>query len=148
MSSHPLTAVLTVSLILQQNGKVLILKERKDDGVEKMMLPGGHIDLGEVTLEAAQREAMEETGFKVEVGPLVQIVVRTLKNGTHAVRQTYVANIIDGELKTEQGVDASWLTPEEIISCPEESFNFGSRAALLLAFESKAIDPSKVIIQS
>lgn len=142
--AHPLTAVLTVSLIMQKDGKVLVLREEKKDGL-KYNLPGGHIESREGVLAAAMREAVEETGFSIRLGDLVQLLVRTWEDGHHSVRQTYLAEILEGELKTEEGSEACWMTREEVEAVPEEQWNFGSKLALVTAFDGTHVHKTSVL---
>lgn len=142
--SHSLTAVLTVSLVMMKDGKILVLREEKKDGL-KYNLPGGHIESGEGVLGAAMREAVEETGFSVRVGELVQLLVRTWEDGHHSVRQTYLAEILEGELKTEEGSEACWMTREEVEAIPEERWNFGTKQAVLLGLEGQSVASQHVV---
>ena len=45
---------------------VIVPRRRAPDGTRVLALPKGHIDQGETTLEAAQREVREETGVVAE----------------------------------------------------------------------------------
>ena len=56
--------------LLDGDGRVLIQLRPWPPGWE---LPGGHCDAGEDPAVAAAREAEEETGLSVEVGPLVGV---------------------------------------------------------------------------
>jgi nucleoside triphosphatase len=50
-------------LIFNSNGELFLMKTHKWHG--KYGVPGGHIELGESALEAARREAKEETGLEI-----------------------------------------------------------------------------------
>jgi len=54
---------LCVHLKDPQSGKVFVLP------------PGGEIEAGETPVNAAQREALEETGYVVEVDPKTELIV-------------------------------------------------------------------------
>lgn len=142
--AHALTAVLTVSFIIVDNGRVLILREKKPEGL-RYASPGGHIEMGESVEAAAKREALEETGLQVEVGALVQVLTRVWEDGHHSVRQTYTANKVGGELALEEGVESSWMTQEEIEAIPDDQWNFASKEAILLALAGKTIDSRHVV---
>ncbi len=50
-------------LIFNPRGELFLMKTHKWRG--KYGVPGGHIELGESAIEAAQREAREETGLEI-----------------------------------------------------------------------------------
>ena len=52
-------------LIFNPHGELFLMKTHKWHG--KYGVPGGHIELGETAIEAAQREAKEETGLEIRV---------------------------------------------------------------------------------
>ena len=49
----------------------LLLFEARDDGARWWVAPGGGLEPGESFEDAARREAEEETGFSIELGPCV-----------------------------------------------------------------------------
>lgn len=142
--TRSLTAVLTVSVIMMKDDRILLLREQKNGGL-MYNLPGGHVDTGESVMAAVMREAAEETGFSIRLGSLVQIMNRAWEDGHHSVRQTYAAEIIGGELKTEAGSEAFWMTREEIETIPEGQWNFATKQAIVLAFEEKFIDSQHLV---
>ncbi len=144
--TRSLTAVLTVSVIMMREGKVLLLREQKNGGL-MYNLPGGHVDAGESVMVAATREAAEETGFSIRLGSLVQIMNRTWEDGHHSVRQTYTAEITGGDLKTEEGSKALWMTRKEVENIPENQWNFATKQAIMLAFEGKQAPEGSVVMR-
>lgn len=52
-----------VSAVIIKDNKVLLQKAQKYDGY---CFPGGHVELGETSLEAIKRECLEELNIKVE----------------------------------------------------------------------------------
>jgi ADP-ribose pyrophosphatase YjhB (NUDIX family) len=67
----PKTAVATV---VEYGGKVLLLKRAQNDVAHgKWILPGGHVDRGEVVEKAAMREVLEETGLLIELKGLLGV---------------------------------------------------------------------------
>jgi ADP-ribose pyrophosphatase YjhB (NUDIX family) len=57
--------------VVEQDGKVLMVKRALEPGIGLWSLPGGYVDRGEVVEEAAAREVWEETGLRVEIEGLV-----------------------------------------------------------------------------
>ncbi|MES2884711.1 MAG: NUDIX hydrolase [Pseudomonadota bacterium] len=62
----------TVATIVERNGRFLFVEEAINDEVV-INQPAGHWEEGETFIEAALRETMEETGWKVEITGLVGI---------------------------------------------------------------------------
>ena len=80
----------------------LALIERTRDSERYYLLPGGMVNDGESPERAAVREAVEELGLVVEVGPLVAEV--TVMRGEVAARQLYyLATTVSGEFGTGEG---------------------------------------------
>ncbi len=62
-----------VSIILEQNGKILMLQRSQEPLKEYWCLPGGYVDYAETPEEATKREAMEEVGVNVLIEGLVGV---------------------------------------------------------------------------
>ena len=58
------------AMILERDGKVLLVRRGTEPGLGLWSLPGGYVDRGEVVEEAAVREVWEETGMRTEVARL------------------------------------------------------------------------------
>ena len=63
---------ITVATMVERNGRFLFVEEEVNDEVV-INQPAGHWEEGETFVEAALRETMEETGWKVEITGLVGI---------------------------------------------------------------------------
>ena len=61
-----------VNTITVRDGKVLLAKRAKKAGFGLWSLPGGHIETGEPTREAALRELAEETGITARLDRLIE----------------------------------------------------------------------------
>ncbi len=53
----------TVGAIIEDNGKILLMKRNHDPFKDHWGLPGGHIDQGETAEQAVIREVKEETNL-------------------------------------------------------------------------------------
>ena len=61
---------LTVDIAVRVNGKVLLIKRRKEPFTDKLVMPGGHVEKNENIISAAVRELAEETGLCVKESQL------------------------------------------------------------------------------
>ncbi|HEX8834358.1 MAG TPA: NUDIX domain-containing protein [Abditibacteriaceae bacterium] len=99
--------------VIIQDGAILVNRGRNaKTGVEYFALPGGHIDPGESSRTAVERELEEELNAKVSVGELV-FVSESIYPGRHeddGRRQEivlYFAATLQSELHEENGIIAS-----------------------------------------
>ncbi len=53
-----------------QDGKLLLVRERADNG---WTMPGGWADVGDIPSKAAEREAWEESGYKVQARKVIGV---------------------------------------------------------------------------
>jgi ADP-ribose pyrophosphatase YjhB (NUDIX family) len=60
-----------VNAFIHDPDGMVLLTRRSDNGL--WCLPGGHVEWGETLAQAARREVEEETGLRVEAGPLVGV---------------------------------------------------------------------------
>jgi ADP-ribose pyrophosphatase YjhB (NUDIX family) len=60
-------------VVRTKEGILLLRRAQRDRAYGKWILPGGHVDRGEVVLEAARREVLEETGLRVEMTGLLDV---------------------------------------------------------------------------
>ncbi|MFJ9530489.1 NUDIX domain-containing protein [Streptomyces cyaneofuscatus] len=63
----------TADVVLLAAGHVLLIQRRWDPHAGSWALPGGHVDAGETSLQAAVRELEEETGLTVPADALRQV---------------------------------------------------------------------------
>jgi ADP-ribose pyrophosphatase YjhB (NUDIX family) len=93
------------AVIIIENERVTMI-ERVREGHTYYLFPGGEVEVGETIEEAAIREACEELGLNVQLGPLVAIVEFRNRDQYY-----YLASAIGGNFGTGDG--------EELSSSPE-----------------------------
>jgi 8-oxo-dGTP diphosphatase len=79
-----------VGAIVLHEGRVLLVKRGHAPGLGLWSVPGGLVDLGESTVDAARREVEEECGLKVRLAGLVGVLDRVTRNAEGRVRYHWV----------------------------------------------------------
>jgi ADP-ribose pyrophosphatase YjhB (NUDIX family) len=79
-----------VGAVVLHAGRVLLVKRGRPPGLGRWSLPGGLIELGETTEEAARREVAEECGIAVRVAGVAGVVGRVIRDESGRVRYHYV----------------------------------------------------------
>lgn len=106
----------TVAVIVEKDGRFLMVEELSQ-GEQVFNQPAGHIEANETILDAARREALEETGWEVEITDFLGLYTYTAPaNGITYYRLCFAAQPL---LKTEHPLDndilaVHWLSLEEL----------------------------------
>ncbi|MEJ2757307.1 MAG: NUDIX hydrolase N-terminal domain-containing protein [Anaerolineales bacterium] len=91
------TPKVDVRAAVVEDGKLLMVRERLDDG---WTLPGGWVDVGDRPASAAEREAQEESGYQVKAVRLVGVYdanrVGELRYH-HAFKLIFLCELVGGE---------------------------------------------------
>ena len=117
---YPERPIVGVGAVVVDEGKVLLIRRRFEPLKGQWSLPGGAVELGETLEESIAREMLEETGLEVEVGPVIEVFDRIMKDAANRVEYHYV--LVDylcwpiaGELRAGSDVDAAVLVdPSEL----------------------------------
>src|SRR2546428_11954505 len=117
---YPLRPWIAVGVIVVRDGKVLLIRRGKERGGGFGAVPGGMVDLGETSRQAAAREAEEETGLDVEVGEVFWVAdaIRREADGRvvyHNVIVDYLADAPSGDpVCGDDAMDVRWCGPAEL----------------------------------
>jgi len=108
---------LTVATVIHREGRFLMVREN-DDGREVINQPAGHVEPGETLQQAALRETLEETGWRVTLTGLLGFShYRSPGNGKTYYRVSFTAEAVAREENFRLDADivcAEWLSREEL----------------------------------
>jgi len=100
------------TIIRAADGRLVLVRRAIEPGYGLWVFPGGYVDRGEQILDAAVREAKEESGLDVRIDRLVNIYSYA---GATPIIIVYTATIIGGELCTdEECLEARLFRGDEI----------------------------------
>ncbi len=108
-----------------QDGKIILLRRGFEPGKGLWTFPGGFVDLGESTEQAARRETMEELRIEVDLGPLVGVYSRP---DDRVVLVVYAARALGEPQTTPEAPEVRAFAPEDI---PWDGMAFWSTEAAL-----------------
>jgi ADP-ribose pyrophosphatase YjhB (NUDIX family) len=106
--------------IIVHEGRVVLVKRRFDPLAGQWSIPGGAVETGETLDACVVREMSEETGFLVEVGPVVEVLDRITRDDEgrvlyHFVLIDYLCWPVAGELRAGSDVaEAVLAEPSEL----------------------------------
>lgn len=107
----------TVASVIERDGRFLLVEEETPEGL-RFNQPAGHLEEGESLLEAAVREALEETAHRFVPEYLVGIYQWTRPQGDITyLRFAYggrIEGVEAGRTLDEGIVRAVWMTPDEL----------------------------------
>ncbi len=106
----------TVGVLIERAGRVLLGKRNVEPRIGLWCLPGGFVDYGERIREAAAREAREETGLVVEVGELLGVWDFEQSIGDkQGIALFFRANAPSGEPRAADDLDeVAWFAPDAL----------------------------------
>ena len=109
-------------VIRDPQGRLLIIKRGQGAGKGLWAVPGGKVRWGETWREAAVREAREETGLDVRIGP-VAWVGEAVGPGDppawHYALVDFWAEAVGGRLQAgDDAADIRWVSLDEIHQYP------------------------------
>lgn len=86
-----------VSTAIVQGRHILLVKEGQGHDRGRWNLPGGKVELRESLIDAALREAEEETGHTVAIRSLCGVYRYTHRSGAPRLRVVFWADVLGGE---------------------------------------------------
>ena len=79
-----------VGAVVLDGDRVLLVRRGKAPSFGKWSIPGGLVELGETSQEAARREVLEECGIDVRIGAVAGVLDRVIRDPDGRVRYHWV----------------------------------------------------------
>ena len=104
-----------VATLVEKDSRVLLGRRANTPKMGFWTLPAGFVDAGEDPARAAERECLEETGLRVGVTDLLDVLSgQEHPRGAH-ILIVYRAEILGGELRPGDDVDqVAFFSPDEL----------------------------------
>ena len=111
-------SVSVAGVVVDDEGRALIIQRRDNGNWEP---PGGVLEHGETIEDGLRREIYEETGLKIEPGPLTGVYQNMPRN---IIALVFRCHPVAGELTENDEVAAfQWATRAEIRSLMTEAYS-------------------------
>lgn len=132
--------------ILEKDGKFLLVQENQKICEGKWNVPAGGLDENESLMEGAKREIYEETGCKVEITGILEIVNGILE-GVNVVCFFFDTKIIAESIKAdgEEISNVKWFTYEEILNMKDKLRADGYFLSTIKNKMDNKIQPTEII---
>jgi ADP-ribose pyrophosphatase YjhB (NUDIX family) len=112
---HFIDPKVAVGVLVEQAGKVLLIRRANPPEQGRWSFPAGFVDGGEDPARAAEREVLEETGLTVHTQAVLDVVARAAPNEGADILIVYRAEVVSGALAPgDDAADARYFGPEEI----------------------------------
>ena len=124
---HYRNAKPTASALVVRDGRVLLGRRSIEPHKDLWDVPGGFLEPWEDPLEGVRREVLEETGYEVEPGEVLAILVDVYDDpSVYTFNVYYLARIVGGEPRPADDVaELGWFGRDEL---PAVAFATGREA--------------------
>jgi len=119
---HFIDPKVAVGVMIEDAGRLLLIKRGNDPEQGKWSMPAGFVDAGEDPAQAAAREALEETGLQVRVTGLVDVYARVRVTDGADILIVYQAQVTGGKMSPgDDAAEVRYFGPDERL--PELAFD-------------------------
>ena len=112
----PPSPVVGIGIVIwNEYDEFVLIRRGKPPRQGEWSIPGGRLEWGETLRDGAMREAMEETGLKIEILGFIDIVDSVTRNDSgipvrHYVLADFAARAVAGSLRAgSDAADARWV---------------------------------------
>ena len=122
------------NLIIDGSDRCLLVQESKASARGRFNLPAGKPEIGETLVEAAVREAFEETGLHVAVDHLVGLYqCPETSEGFGVLNVVFASHVVDGAITTSEAHPVvQYFTREQIAAMAEQRLIRGTHIELAI----------------
>ena len=129
-----------VGVLVQQDGKILLVRRTMKPEIGKWSIPAGYLDHGEDPRETAVRETLEETNLHVQITSLLDVYQNPPAEGGASIFILYRATLLGGHLQAgDDADDARFFTLDNL---PELAFASTREAIRLLTKQVQGFNES------
>jgi len=117
---YPEHPIIGVGAVIVEGGRVLLVRRDTEPLRGEWSVPGGMLQLGETLRDGVRREALEETGVRVEPGEVLDVFDSIFTDGLgktqyHYVLIDYLCRVISGDAQAGSDVsDVRWVSMEAL----------------------------------
>lgn len=116
----------SAGLVLDERGRVLLVRRAIEPFRGQWALPAGYQEIDEPPAETAVREVLEESGIRVEVLSLFDLIFVPEDLRRPANVAIFLCRVVGGELRAgEDALEAAWFALDELP--PDLAFDNGPR---------------------
>ena len=129
-------------VVLDDDGRLLLVRRGVSPGEGLWALPAGYVDAGEDPRAAAARETLEETGLEVAVGRVVDVYPSAVTGGHGGASffLAFEASVVCGRLAAaDDALDAGFFAPDGL---PELAFPSTRDAAARVRARAQPASPA------
>jgi len=136
--------------LIGDSGRYLLVRESKPSAWSRYNLPAGKPERGESLVQAAVREAAEESGLQVEVDHLVGIYnCPQTSEGFGVVNFVFRSRVVGGDLRTSAAhPEVGYFSTEEINRMVEERLVRGRHIPAAIADHERGVQLPLSLIQA
>lgn len=105
----------TAGVVVEKEGKILLVKRNIDPWKSCWYLPAGFVENDESPHNAAEREALEETGFKIEAKKLLDVLFYNDDPRGNGILILYKGIIMGGLIReNSEAMDIQFLSKDQV----------------------------------